>query len=150
MTSTVTRRALFAFIALLLVVPAASGQTNSTEAAVRALETRRTDAMVKNDTATLQTLLADDLTYFHSSGLVDTKNSFIALLKSGDLKYRSITTSDVKVRVFGDAAIVTGQAVMISKRVNADEATNKLLFTAIWAQSGGTWRFVAWQSTKLP
>jgi hypothetical protein len=71
-------------------------------------------------------------------------------LKSGDLKYRSITTSDVKVRLYGNVAILTGRAVMISKRVNADEATNKLLFTAVWTRSNDAWHFAAWQSTKLP
>jgi ketosteroid isomerase-like protein len=57
---------------------------------------------------------------------------------------------DMKVRIYGDLALLTGRAVMTSKRVNADEATNHLLFTSAWARTNGTWKFVAWQSTKEP
>jgi hypothetical protein len=149
MAAIVMRRALFG-LAILLATSAALAQGSSTEATVRALEARRTDAMVKADIATLGTLLSDDLTYFHSSGLVDTKASFIGLLKSGDLKYRSIAMSDMTVRIYGETAILTGRAVMVSKRVNAAEATNHLNFTSVWVRANGTWKYVAWQSTKLP
>src|SRR5262249_23275095 len=101
-----------------------------TESAVPAPEAERPAAVVKTHVATLTDLLGDDLSYIHSSGVTDTKSSFIGLLKSGDLKYRSISESDVKARVYGDLVLLTGKAVMVSKRVNQDEATHNLYFTS--------------------
>jgi ketosteroid isomerase-like protein len=142
--------AALAALALLIFSPvvwARQSPAAATEAAVRALEAKRTAAMVKADVASLATLLGDDLSYVHSSGVTDTKASFIGLLKSGDLKYRSIAESDVKVRVYGDLALLTGRALMVSKRATQDEASHDLYFTSVWAKTGGAWHFVAWQST---
>ena len=151
MPSTAMRRALFAVAALLLMVPAVHAQTIPADvAAARKLEGTRTAAMVNADVATLDRLLADDLTYFHSSGLVDTKASMIALLKSGDLKYRSFTQSDVKARTYGNVVILTGKAVTVTTRVNQNESTHRINFTSVWAKLGAEWKFVAWQSTEQP
>jgi hypothetical protein len=120
----------------------------TTDAAIRALELKRTTAMTQADVATLQTLLGDDLTYAHSSGVTDTKASMLAILKSGDLKYRFIEERDVRVRLYGDVAVLTGEATMIAKRVNAAETTHHLYFTGVWARTAGAWHFVAWHSTE--
>jgi len=57
-------------------------------------------------------MLHDELLYTHSSGLTDTKATWLAALRSGKTKYKSAACSDRKVRLAGDAALVTGRAAI--------------------------------------
>ena len=70
------------------------------------------DAMVKKDKAALDQLLADDYTYVHSNGRVQTKAEDIAENMASDSKWTSVTFADLKARVYGDAAIVTGSETL--------------------------------------
>ena len=77
------------------------------------------------------------------------KESFIGALSSGTLNYESIASTDAQVRVYGDTALVTGNADM---RVASNGQRNRfsIRYTDVWAQRGGRWQMVAWQSTRLP
>ena len=119
------------------------------ESEIRQLENRRIQAMLKVDTEALNRLLADDLTYTHSSGQVDTKSQLIDSLKSGERKYLMIEPQDVKVRLYGAAAIVTGRAKL--KTVSKGQESNfQVQFTDVYAKRKGRWQMVAWQSSRLP
>jgi len=69
--------------------------------------TRRIAATIKGDLAGLAAMMTDDLTYTHSSGVEETK-AHSSSLKTGKYVYREITPRDRRVRVHGDAAIVSG------------------------------------------
>ena len=114
-----------------------------------ALENRRIEAMIKQDTHVLGEILADDLSYVHSTARVETKAEFIASLTSGRTKYQSIEREDVKVRQFGDTAVVTGQA-NFHVNANGNDIKLQVRFTDVYAKRDDVWRMVAWQSTKLP
>src|SRR5260370_30438541 len=62
--------------------------------------------------AALEAMLHDELLYTHSSGLTDTKATWLASLRSGKTKYKSAACSDRKVRLAGDTALVTGRAAI--------------------------------------
>jgi hypothetical protein len=119
------------------------------ESEIRQLENRRFQAMLKVDAEELNRLLADDLTYTHSSGAVDTKSQLIDSLKSGERKYQAIEPQDLKVRLYGSAAVVTGRARLktVSKRQESDF---RVQFTDVYAKKNGHWQMVAWQSSRLP
>lgn len=126
--------------------PAPAVPAASAEEEVRAVNERRFAAMVKEDFAELDRLLADDLTYIHSSGVVETKKQSIASISSKVLRYVSIQPSDVRVRVYGDTAVATGRVAMsVNARGRELELLN--LFTAVYVRQGGEWRLTAWQST---
>ena len=110
-----------------------------------ALEDRRIEAMTKGDVQTLEEILADDLIYTHSTARIDTKSSFIEAISSGRSKYRSVEREDVKVRQFGDSAVVTGHATF-HVAANNSEAR----FINVYATRNVPWQLVAWQSTKMP
>jgi ketosteroid isomerase-like protein len=132
-------------------INAAAGETSvAAEAAVRKVEAQRVEAILKGDTVTLERILAPDLTYMHSSGILDTKESYLASLSSGRLTYKGFDESDVRVRVYGDAAVVTGRAMARAQRGDDLLVTNVAL-TAVYAKGrDGAWRLVAWQTTRLP
>jgi hypothetical protein len=122
---------------------------SKTESEIRQLEARRIQAMLKVDTEELNRLLADDLTYTHSSGQVDTKSQLINSLKSGERKYLMIEPQGVKVRLYGAAAIVTGRA-KLKTFSKGQESNFQVQFTDVYAKKKGHWQMVAWQSSRLP
>ena len=109
------------------------------------VETRRIDAMVALDLASLDPILADDLSYSHSSGRTDTKASFLELVRSGH--YLGVDFARRDVVPCGNAAIVRGRAQM---RVNHDgeSLSYPILFLEVYALRGNAWQLVAWQATR--
>ena len=77
---------------------------------VSKLEERRCAAMTGSDLATLESLLADTLTYTHSSAVVDDKTSYIESIRSGRVKYLKVERFDTHSQVYGDTVITTGRA----------------------------------------
>jgi hypothetical protein len=124
-------------------------ETSQAEAAVRAVERSRFDAMIARDVRALDTLLADDLTYTHTTGRVDDKRALLADLETGRLVYDSIVPADVRVRVYGHTAAVTGTARM-QVRANGTVLRFSARFTELYVDNGGRWRLAAWQSTRVP
>ena len=116
------------------------------EQAILSLEAKRIAAMVRRDITTLAPLLADDLSYSHSSGRTDTKASFLELVRSGH--YLDVDFPEREVVSSGDAAIVRGRAQM---RVSHDGAdlSYPILFLDVYARRNGAWQLVAWQATRL-
>jgi hypothetical protein len=57
--------------------------------------------------------------------------------------------SDVKVRVFGCLAIITGRGDYEVTQ-NGQDSSPHLLFTAVWAKRGPNVQFVSWESTPIP
>ena len=76
------------------------------------LERERLKAMINADSEALNSILSDDLTYIHTTTREDSKKSLIDSLASGGLSYKSMDTEGVKVRIYGDAAVVTGSAAI--------------------------------------
>jgi len=118
----------------------------SSEKEILSLEEKRYAAMTGGDFAALEALLHDQLLYTHSSGLTDTKASWLASLTSGKTKYKSAQFTDRKVRLLGEIALVTGKA-QIEAEVNGQPRSLKLVFLNAWTKTPKGWKFVAWQST---
>jgi hypothetical protein len=118
-------------------------------AAVQAADDARVAAMKSPDRDKLSAIFSDELRYAHSSGVVDTKTSFIDALLKGTTKYHAI---DYVERNFTfpapGIALMTGSAnLKIGTPTGTIEPT--LAFLAVWRLESGQWRFLAWQSCKL-
>ena len=113
------------------------------------LDKRRMAAMCAQDAKTLGSLIADDLVYTHSSARQDTKQTLIGNMQNGSTVYSSIEASEVKAQDLGDAVVLTGIAKIT---VGSAERTNtfSVRFTDVYANRGGNWQMVTWQSTRLP
>jgi ketosteroid isomerase-like protein len=113
------------------------------------LDRQRMEAMAKKDLAKLNELIADDLTYTHSSARLDTKQSLIGNMESGSTVYTSVVPSDVKAQDLGDTVVLTGSC-KISVISGGKPNSFGVRFTDVWANKGGRWQMVAWQSTRTP
>ena len=134
-------------LATQLTAPAA---TKSQLAALQAADDARIAAMKSPDRSKLDAIFSDELRYAHSSGVVDTKPSYLGALLTGKTKYVGY---DHLERTFTFPA--PGIALMAGRaRIQAETASGKmdnvLSYLAVWREEKGQWRFLAWQSCKLP
>ena len=113
------------------------------------LDRKRMTAMAEKDIPTLNDIISDDLIYTHSSARLDTKQSLIGNMESGATVYNSVEPSEVKAQDLGSAVVLTGVARI---RVTSGGKPNAfgVRFTDVYANKGGKWQMVTWQSTRLP
>jgi ketosteroid isomerase-like protein len=114
-----------------------------------ALDRERMQAMADKDIGRLNELLCDGLVYTHSSTRMDTKQSLLDGMTSGATVYTSVTPSEVEAQDLGDAVVLTGIA-RINLNSNGTPVEFGVRFTDVYQNQGGSWRMVAWQSTRLP
>lgn len=131
------------------VAPAASASADDATQAVLAAQDKRMAATIAADVAALAALMTDDLSYTHSSGVVETKTEFLDALKSGKYVYRSIAPEARRVRVYGDAAVVSGPC-RISVLRGGTPTEISFYFTELYVKRDGRWLMALWHSTRLP
>ena len=107
------------------------------------------NALLSKDSISLSGLLADDISYGHSSGLIQTKSQLIRDVVSGFQEYKSIEASDLNVRIYDNTGIAT-----LKLKVNLSFGGNpmdlNLIATLTWVKINNEWKLVARQSVKLP
>ena len=113
------------------------------------LDRKRMTAMAEKDIRTLNDVLSDDLIYTHSSARLDTKASLIGNMENGSTVYTSVVPSDVKAQDLGDTVVLTG-VCRISVNSGGKPNSFRVRFTDVYENQNGTWRMIAWQSTKIP
>jgi len=105
------------------------------------------DAQIKRDKATLERFTADDFMYIHSSGSVSNKADEVAAVTAADVKWTSISYSDLKARVYDNAAIVTGTETLTGTAKGYVPGPRRL--TDVWVKRNGTWQTAAGISTVV-
>jgi len=138
-------------VALLLVTTALAAQQRESrggaqpprvEQIIRRLDAERIQAQIHADAATLARRYADDFVGVGPSGTVRTKPQVLADFTSGALKFQSITTDDVQVRVYGNTAVETGLSTMQGQD-QGRPVPQETRFTRVWVKQQGHWRLVA-------
>jgi ketosteroid isomerase-like protein len=137
-----------AVVALGLAGEATAKDVKTIEQNVMKLEHDWTDALLKSDVATVGKILADDWVGVGPFGTV-TQAQYLADIKSGDNKMESQTVGEMKVRVFGDVAIVTGSDDEKSSYKGKD-TSGHYVWTDAFVKRKGHWQAVASQLTFIP
>ena len=122
--------------------------TNQKEQEVLLVEQERVAAVISANVARLQQLLSDDLTYTHSSALVESKSDFLNSIKSGTIKYEAMNHKMVKVSLYGDTAVLRGQSD-VKLQSKGQPASFQIRFIAVYVKKDGRWQMTAWQSTRM-
>jgi ketosteroid isomerase-like protein len=112
------------------------------------LDDERSRAMTTADTAALERLMSDDIVYTHSSGRLDSKQSFIASIASGTVKYRRIDRKNVAATLRENFAILTG-AAEIDVETGGKVLHLNLRFSNGWERTATGWQQIVWQSTPI-
>jgi uncharacterized protein (TIGR02246 family) len=117
------------------------------EAEILAVEQRRQDALIATDLETLDEIFDESLVHIHAPGLVHTKALLLEHVATRQA-YLEITRQDVRVRVFGDTAVVTGGIVNRMRAPQGGERTVDGVVTQVLHRGDdGRWRFVSFQMT---
>jgi hypothetical protein len=123
--------------------------TAALEHSLLAAEEARRQAMLAADVTALGTLLSDTLAYTHSTGVTDSKQSYLQLLAGGALRYETLEFAAPQASLMGKAGLV--RAVMYAAvrkgEVRRDIASSYL---AVWEHTAAGWLLQAVQATALP
>ncbi len=117
-------------------------QRRSVEHTIRQLDNERIQAQIGADAVALDRIYADDFIGVGPSGTVRNKAQVISDFTSGDLKFQSISTDEVQVRVYGNTAVETGLSTM-SGQDRGKAVPRDTRFTRVWVKQQGRWRLVA-------
>jgi Domain of unknown function (DUF4440) len=119
---------------------------------VLAADNARRVAMLHNDIKTLDSLLAEDVTIVWGDGTTDNKASTLDLLRLGKLHYSQLEYDNTCVRLYGENAVVTGDARV---QAESDDPPPKhsirylVKTTRVYVRKAGQWRMVASQTTRV-
>jgi ketosteroid isomerase-like protein len=127
-----------------------AGQSGSDEAKIIALDKQWYELRIKHDFAALEQLLAADFIMTTSYGRVVTRDQLLGRNGSPEyfFKLRSFTTDDVKVRIYGDVAVVTGHASVDGEAFDL-RVGSAVRFTRVYVRADGRWRLAIHQATRI-
>jgi len=144
----ITRRHLAAAGALALAaLPTNVHAESADEAAVKKAVDDLNKAMIAADRAKLEMLVADQLSYGHSAGRVETKKEFVDVVAGKKTTYKSITISEPTVQVTGNNAVARhGYAVEFES--DGKPGSAKIGVMQVWVKDGGNWKLLARQAFR--
>jgi len=137
--------AAFVLLALATLAPA---QDSKVQEEIKKLEEARNQAILKGDFAAIDRMTSEDYTFVTLRGEMRTKAEIVKGFQSGSFKYQSREISDLNVRVYGDAAVVTGRSIQKGTE-NGKDYSGDYWFTRVYAKQGGRWVTVALQTTPI-
>lgn len=131
------------FIGFLPVVSFAQDQ-KQTEVMMKMLALR--NALINKDSIALDDVLASDVTYGHTNGLIQTKAQLIRSVISKEQDYKNIIPSDMNIRIYDNTAVVTMKSSVIMI-YHGNPLNMDMYITLVWIKKN-KWQLVARQSVK--
>ena len=113
------------------------------------IEQRYNEALMKRDAAEFDRLLANDLVHISFEGQSAGKAEYMAFFRQGAWQYKKYEPSNVKVKMLGNMAVVTGRVDRVIV-VNNRETTGAFAFTHVWSRIDDRWQLTSSQLTTIP
>ncbi len=135
----------------LVLCGADPGHAQPIDPALAARDSAWNALRLRGDVAGLEALLADDWLLTHSDGRTQDKRDYLAELKrgaSGGRVNTAITNADVRIRRYGEAAVVTGSSVQSGIGADGAPFSGRFRFTRVWVRRNGLWVMVASHSSR--
>lgn len=142
---------LAAALCLLLAAPAFAmphRDSKGVHKKIEALEMQWRDAVVHNNVSVMDHLLADDYLGISANGTVETKAEELAQSRAGTLRIQSLDISDIKVRVFGNTAVVTSKAELTGMNGQSDISGN-YRYTRVYNKRFGQWKIISFEASRI-
>jgi ketosteroid isomerase-like protein len=135
---------------LLLLAGCASstGPSGGEEAVIQTLHDA-CRAYLEADASRIEALLTPDFTLTDADGVVTTRADDVENARTGGIRYTVFENHDMKVRLHGDAAVVTG-VTRVSGTAGATPFTANLQFTDTVVRQNGRWRVASSHISRLP
>ncbi|MDQ0012507.1 ketosteroid isomerase-like protein [Variovorax boronicumulans] len=129
------------------MAPAGGGASD--QASVAAAAERLRIAMVDPTAAALGALVADDLSYGHSGGKVDTKASFISDLLDGKSDFVTITITEQTIKVVDANTAIVRHTLAADTNDSGKPGKVALKILGVWQKQGGNWKLLARQAVRV-
>ena len=107
-------------------------------------------AMLAFDYAALDGLLSDEVSYIHSTAVVETKAEYFAGLRAGLYEYGAIGILSARTQMFEGVAMTSGVMEMFVGAKGSEKGTIRLQHVLVWRLEAGTWRLLLRQATRIP
>jgi ketosteroid isomerase-like protein len=137
-----------ALIVSLAIAPPCLAQTSPIIEELIRLEDEWALAVQQADTVALGRIIADDYFGTTASGGLQSKEDYLADFISGDRRTSSLTTEDLRVRVYGETAVLTHGGSAISQ-YRGTSASGHYRWTHVFVKRDGRWQAVANHVTRL-
>ena len=105
-------------------------------------------AQLTNNISVVDRLLADDYLGISANGTLETKADELASRRSGTLHITELELSDIKVRIYGDTAVVTSKAELVGKKGDRD-ISGRYRYTRVYSNRAGEWRIVSFEASRI-
>jgi ketosteroid isomerase-like protein len=115
---------------------------------IEALEMQWRQAQLSNDVGAMDRLLADDYIGISASGTIETKAEALALRRAGTLHITTLDLNDLKVRVYGDTAVVTSRADLEGTN-GTSNISGKYRYTRVYNRRFGQWKIVSFEASHM-
>ena len=141
---------LWAVIAMVFAAGSKSPAQATHDADVRELQRLETvwnEAHERGDADALEKLWADDMEVAVPRMPVLTRTEAVKFARSGRMKFLSYRTSDVRVRVYDNAAVVTGR-LQRTRSINGQEMSDDWRFTKTYIRDSQQWRVVSFHASE--
>src|SRR5260370_697591 len=104
----------------------------------------------QRDTQTLDRILAGDYTFAGVGDVLIDKEQWVAEVDYPGIRTTSAIVDDLRIRVYGDAAVVTGRAVYRGWSKKSGEFVHRFRFTDTFIRRDNAWKCVASHASGLP
>jgi ketosteroid isomerase-like protein len=112
------------------------------------LEKEFTAAIVRNDPEAIGRFVTDDWIIINADGGIIDKERFLGVIKSGTLTHEMMESDDVRIRVYGDSAVVSALTRTKGKFMGQEFSTHERA-TDFFVRLNGQWRCVLTQLTRF-
>lgn len=113
------------------------------------LEDEWRDAVLTGDAKKMASLLADDYMAITPNGTLQSRDETLQILRSGRLRFSSISLTDRKVRFYGGTAVVTSLATIQASTPDGP-MTGKFRYTRVYVRDPqGLWRIVSFEASRV-
>jgi ketosteroid isomerase-like protein len=135
-------QSLVAALLILAQAIAAEEKDGTDERIIKTLEQEWAEALMKSDQAVIDRIASADWMLTDPEGMLISKAQADANRKSGTVKFESFKLEDLKVRVFGDTAVVHGLETRKSSYKGKD-TSGQYRFTNVFVKRNGRWQAIA-------
>ena len=107
------------------------------------------EALTKRDLTTLDQIWTDDYVFINPQGELVTKSQRLSNIKAGATEFQAIRPKSERTEVHGNVALDVGTVTLQGTKYGGKESSGDYRYMTVWVNSGGRWRMIANQITRI-
>jgi hypothetical protein len=128
----------------------AAAQSSGAEKALLALQQERFAAAISQDVSALEQMVAEEVRYCHTTGAVDTKSSYLTMVRTGSIDWLEVNPKGMEARIYGDVGIIAGevhQKITVGGR--AEPIDMHIRTIDVYVKRDGRWQLTEFQASNV-